>query len=153
MMMQRGEHLTPEGLQKIINIRASLNRGLTPLLLEAFPNTVALARPLLPLNNTKLYPQWIAGFTSGDGCFKVSIRESKLHKTGSRVALLFVVTQHIRDELLLKSLIDFFGCGQTYSYKDYTEFRCQSFKDNYEKILPFFKKYSIIGVKYKDFED
>nr|YP_009741024.1 LAGLIDADG endonuclease [Fusarium pseudograminearum]CDL72467.1 Mitochondrion small subunit rRNA intron and ORF1 n1 TaxSclerotinia sclerotiorum RepIDQ35928_SCLSC [Fusarium pseudograminearum CS3220]CDL73096.1 Mitochondrion small subunit rRNA intron and ORF1 n1 TaxSclerotinia sclerotiorum RepIDQ35928_SCLSC [Fusarium pseudograminearum CS3427]CDL73179.1 Mitochondrion small subunit rRNA intron and ORF1 n1 TaxSclerotinia sclerotiorum RepIDQ35928_SCLSC [Fusarium pseudograminearum CS3487]QID41608.1 LA len=54
--------------------------------------------------------QWVAGFTSGDGCFKVSIRESKLHKRGSRVVLLFVVTQHIRDELLLKSLVDFFGC-------------------------------------------
>ncbi len=61
MMMQCGEHLTAEGLQKIINIRASLNKGLTPLLLEAFPNTVALARPLLPLNSTKLDPQWIAG--------------------------------------------------------------------------------------------
>jgi hypothetical protein len=154
MMMQRGEHLTAEGLQKIISIRASLNRGLTPLLLEAFPNTVALVRPLLPpLNRVKLDPQWVAGFTSGDGCFKVSIRESKLHKTGSRVVLLFVVTQHIRDELLLKSLVDFFGCGQTYSYKDYIEFRCQSFKDNYEKILPFFDKYPIIGVKSEDFKD
>jgi len=164
IIMQRGEHLRAEGLQKIINIRApsspftplrgdgGQNRGLTPLLLEAFPNTVALARPLLPLS-VKLDPQWVAGFTSGDGCFKISIRESKLHKTGSRVVLLFVVTQHIRDQLLLKSLVDFFGCGQTYSYKDYTEFRCQSFKDNYEKILPFFNKYLIIGVKSKDFED
>jgi hypothetical protein len=153
MIMQRGEHLTAEGLQKIINIRASLNKGLTPLLLEAFPDTIATERPLLPLNITTLDPQWIAGFTSGDGSFKVSIRESKLHKTGSRVALIFVVTQHIRDELLLKSLVDFFGCGQTYSYKDYIEFRCQSFKYNYEKIIPFFNKYPIIGVKSKDFED
>ena len=153
MMMQRGEHLTSEGLQKVINIRASLNRGLTPSLKEAFPNTVALPRPSLTLDNTKLHPQWVAGFTSGDGCFKVSIRESKLYKAGSRVVLLFILTQHIRDELLLKSLINFFECGQTYSYKDYTEFRCQSFKDNYEKILPFFNKYLIIGVKSKDFED
>ena len=28
-IMQSGEHLTKEGLQKVINIRASLNRGLT----------------------------------------------------------------------------------------------------------------------------
>lgn len=95
----------------------------------------------LPLYNAKLHPQWVAGFTSGDGCFKVSIKESKLHKAGSRVALLFVLTLHIRDELLLKSLVDFFWYGQTYSYKDYIEFRCPSFKDNYEKILPFFHKY------------
>lgn len=67
---------------------------------------------------------WIAGFTSGDGCFKVSIsaQATKLHKAGSRVVLLFIITQHIRDELLLKGLIDYFGCGNTYSYKEYTEF-------------------------------
>ena len=47
MIMQRREHLTAEGLQNIINIRASLNRGLTPLLLEAFPNTVALAKTII----------------------------------------------------------------------------------------------------------
>ena len=153
MIMQRKEHLTAEGLQKIVNIRASLNKGLTSLLLEAFPNTVALTRPTLPSTSVKLDPQWVAGFTSGDGCFKINTRESKLHKTGSRVTLLFVVTQHIRDEFLLKSLVSFFGCGQTYSYKEYTEFRCQSLKYNFEKIIPFFNKYPVIGVKSLDFED
>jgi hypothetical protein len=36
---------------------------------------------------------------------------------------------------------------------NYIEFNCQSFKDNYEKILPFFLKYPILGVKAQDFED
>ena len=53
----------------------------------------------------------------------------------------------------MRSLVNFFGCGQSYSYKDYAEFKCQTFLDNYEKILPFFRKYPIIGVKSKDFED
>lgn len=49
MMMKRGEHLTVEGLQKIINIRATINRGLTPALKEAgFPDSVAVPRPQLP---------------------------------------------------------------------------------------------------------
>lgn len=50
-----------------------------------------------------------AGFTSGDGSFKVSIRVSKSYKVGGRVIIIFVLTQHIRDELLLKSIINFFG--------------------------------------------
>jgi N-acetylglucosamine-6-phosphate deacetylase len=50
-------------------------------------------------------------------------------------------------------LIDFFGCGQTFSYKDHIEFRCQSFKNNSKIILPFFYKYPILGVKGQDFED
>jgi len=153
MMMKRGEHLTVEGLQKIINLRASINKGLSPLLKEAFPNSVAISRPPLPLEEMELNPQWVAGFTSGDGCFRVSIRESKLYKARSRVVLLFILTQHIRDEFLLKSMVNFFGCGQTYLYKDYIEFRCQSFRDNYEKILPFFYKNPILGVKALDFED
>ena len=153
MMMQRKEHLTIEGLQKIINIRASINKGLSPLLREAFPNTAATLRPSLPLDNTKLHPQWVAGFTSGDGCFKVSIRESKLCKAGGRVVLVFILTQHNRDEFLLNSMVNFFGCGQTFKYKDYVEFRCQSFKKNYENILPFFYKYPILGVKAQDFRD
>ena len=153
MMMQRKEHLTIEGLQKIINIRASINKGLSPLLIEAFPNTAATSRPSLPLDKTKLHPQWVAGFTSGDGCFKVSIRESKLCKAGGRVVLVFLLTQHNRDEFLLNSMVNFFGCGQTFKYKDYVEFRCQSFKKNYENILPFFYKYPILGVKAQDFRD
>jgi len=153
MIMQSGEHLTKEGLQKIINIRASLNNGLTTALEEAFPNSNPFPRPPVPLDNVKIHPLWVAGFTSGDGCFKVSIRESKLYKAGSTVVLIFVLTQHIRDELLLKSFIDFFECGNTYSYLNYTEFKCQSFKDNCNKIIPFFKKYPILGVKAQDFED
>jgi len=175
MMMKSREHLRIEGLQKIINIRATLNRGLTPTLKEAFPNSVAVPRPNLPhfysvqttdtqdmgritlcvenKSTLALHPPWVAGFTSGDGSFKVSIRRSKAYKVGNRVIIIFVLTQHIRDELLLKSLVNFFGSGKVYSYKDHTEFICQSFKDNYEKILPFFRKYLIWGVKSRDFED
>ena len=184
MMMKRREHLTASGLQKIINIRATINRGLTPVLKEAFPNSVAVPRPqLLNLHsipsgkgeatpdtqdkNTTvleacrvenqstlaLHPSWVAGFTSGDGTFIVSIRASKTLKVGARVSIIFAITQHIRDELLLKSLVNFFLCGQAYSYESHTEFKSQSFIDNYEKILPFFRKYPILGVKSRDFDD
>jgi hypothetical protein len=52
--------------------------------------------------------------------------------------MLFILTQHYRDEALLKSFIDYFNCGNTYSYLNHTEFRCQSFKHISETILPFF---------------
>jgi hypothetical protein len=54
MMMKEGEHLTSEGLKAIINIRASINRGLTPALKEAFPNYVPVSRPLIDVH--KLLP-------------------------------------------------------------------------------------------------
>ena len=68
LMMDRGEHLRVEGLQAIINIRATLNRGLTPGLKEAFPLTTPVPR-LLVENSSVPHPEWIAGFTSGEGCF------------------------------------------------------------------------------------
>lgn len=46
------EHLTFEGLQKIVAIRATLNRGLSDELKAAFPETaaaVSLIRPIIPM--------------------------------------------------------------------------------------------------------
>jgi len=45
--MHRKGHFTSEGLQEIINIRASLNLGLTMSLKEAFPDTLPVVRPLV----------------------------------------------------------------------------------------------------------
>ena len=45
MIIKRGEHLTTSGLKAIINLRATLNKGLTPLLIAAFPEVVAVPRP------------------------------------------------------------------------------------------------------------
>ncbi|GAA5135751.1 hypothetical protein GCM10023339_73930 [Alloalcanivorax gelatiniphagus] len=46
-------HLTSEGLQEIVNIKASMNKGLSgmsPELKEAFPNVVNIPRPLIELS-------------------------------------------------------------------------------------------------------
>lgn len=48
MLMERGEHLKLEGLQAIINIRASLNLGLSEVLKAAFPKIIPVVRPLVP---------------------------------------------------------------------------------------------------------
>ena len=39
------EHLTPEGLRKIVAIKASMNCGLSPELKLAFSDVVAVIRP------------------------------------------------------------------------------------------------------------
>jgi len=56
MMISRKEHLTDIGIQAILNIRATMNRGLTPVLIEAFPETVPVKRPLVP-NHIIPHPQ------------------------------------------------------------------------------------------------
>jgi len=65
MMMVKKEHLTREGLDKIIAIRASINNGLTEKLKATFPLTKPVARPLVG-NQLIPHPFWVAGFTEGD---------------------------------------------------------------------------------------
>jgi hypothetical protein len=65
----------------------------------------------------------------------------------------FKVAQHSRDEELLKSFISFFGCGSYYKRPNAGDFICKNFSGNLEKILPFFQKYPILGVKALDFKD
>lgn len=152
--MQKGEHLTSSGLKAIINIRASINRGLTPALKKAFPSYSPAPRLLIdPQTLLPINPYWIAGFAFGDGSFIVKLRVNDAYSAVGRVELAFVLTRHYRDLSLIKCLADYFSCGQFYTYKDYAEFKCTNFKEIYETILPFFLKYPILGVKSKYFGD
>jgi LAGLIDADG endonuclease len=42
----------------------------------------------------------------------VRTRSSSTSSTGDKVELIFQITQHIRDDALIISLINYFGCGK-----------------------------------------
>lgn len=63
--MLNKEHNTLEGIQKIINTKASLNLGLSKDLKEAFPLTIpAGVKRLEKSVNNILHPEWLAGFST-----------------------------------------------------------------------------------------
>nr|YP_010218686.1 LAGLIDADG endonuclease [Morchella brunnea]UBU98531.1 LAGLIDADG endonuclease [Morchella brunnea] len=97
----------------------------------------------------------MAGFTSGEGCFFVSIYNSSTCKSGEAVMLKFQIAQHSRDSELMRSLITNLGCGRIELNlgRSAVYFVVTKFKDITEKIIPFFVKYPLQGVKVKDFED
>lgn len=97
----------------------------------------------------------MAGFTSGEGCFKVIVAKSSSAKLGFKSLLGFQLTQHTRDENLMTSLITYFGCGfiEKDSRGPKLYYMVYKFSDISEKIIPFFKKHMIVGVKSKDFAD
>lgn len=76
-----------------------------------------------------------------------------VNKIGAQVLLTFQLVQHSRDEQLMRSLIEYFGCGNVCKDKEAFRYRVEVFSDNNEKIIPFFKKYNIAGVKAQDFKD
>lgn len=55
----------------------------------------------------------------------------------------------------MKDLMEYFDCGRIYKKKqrDILELQVEKFSDITEKIIPFFNKYPIRGVKLQDFED
>jgi len=41
----------------------------------------------------------------------IKLKASKTHSVGFKVILVFQLTQHSRDEKLMRSLIEYFDCG------------------------------------------
>jgi len=78
----------------------------------AFANISPADKPILD-NIVRPDPLWLAGFTSGEGCFLINVHKAKT-KVGVSVRLVFQLTQHHRDEQLMKSLIEYFECGNLY---------------------------------------
>jgi len=152
-LLKNKEHLTEKGLIKIANLKVSMNKGLSDELIKKFPNINPISRPFIVDKNIK-DPNWLAGFVSGDGSFIISIFKSNT-PTGYTVRLIFKITQHSRDIELMKSLVDYLGCGRYVATSGYNhgEFIVSNLPDIMEKIIPFFEKYPIIGYKASDFSD
>ena len=92
-LMNKGEHLTKEGLIKIINLKASLNWGLSDKLINYFPEAIKVKRPLIKIPDSINY-NWIAGFFSGESCFFINIYKDNQYKIGYSVKLQVRTTQH-----------------------------------------------------------
>lgn len=148
------KHFTPEGLKEIVNLKASINKGLNDELKEAFalPNVIPVPRPLVVDQEIKNL-NWLAGFISAEGCFHIKISKSNTHKIGYSIGLRFFITQHIRDEQLLISLKNYFGCGEYKPRKGQLagDFHVNKLSDIIDKVIPLLNKYPLHGVKALDF--
>lgn len=161
-LIKQKQHLTPEGLEKIVALKCNLNKGLTDVLREAFPNIIPVPRPHYNFNFI-INPNWISGFVSGDSTFCVSIEKSDENKIGSRVRLIFGTCLHIRDKELLIGIANYFNIlkknlvESKYIYDSATRetslLQIKNNSDIINKVIPFFDQYPILGVKSLDFSD
>jgi hypothetical protein len=154
-LIKKKNHLTLEGLYQIINIKASMNLGLSNMLKSEFKNYIPIERPII---NTKIIadPHWIAGFVSGEGNFDVNITRST-HKIGYRAQLRFsrFATQHERDIKLMGNIAKYLGSGKIYKYpnKSAVSLTIVKLSDLINIVIPFFNKNSLLGVKLFDYLD
>lgn len=165
-------HLVEKGLLELVGIKASLNLGLSPGLKEAFPNwkDIQLERPDFIFTNIP-DPNWLAGFSSGDGSFNIKIGSSTSTRSGYRVQLRFSIGLNIREKVLIESIVTYFNLeGSSIKSKSVSEDSAPEHKNVYfgsnsvnlqvvrlsdimDKIIPFFEKYPIQGQKSLDFKD
>ena len=83
----------------------------------------------------------------------VKITAIQTHPVGFQVILVYQLSQHKRDSELMKMFIIYLECGYVIKDRDSYCFRVTKYDDIINKIIPFFQKYPILGVKALDFED
>jgi hypothetical protein len=151
------EHLTRDGLLKLVEIKASLNLGLPQDLQKAFPEAIPVTRPSYSFSGIR-DPQWLSGFASGDGSFGIKVASSDTTKIGKRVQLRFSIGLHIRELELIKGIAAYLNLGSTdskyvYLTEDSVNLQVINVSDIHKVVIPFFVKYPILGVKSLDFSD
>lgn len=148
ILVTNKEHLTDEGIQKLIHLKSALNKGLSETLKLAFPTILVLARPIYKGPTSPLNPYWVSGFIDGDGSFTVNIEA----KTGY-VNLRIIIGLNYRENPLIKKISEFFGVGRinSDSNQKVVYYTVGNLKDIYNKIIPHFDTYPLIGNKQKNY--
>ena len=154
VLVNNKTHLTEEGINQIINIKASMNLGLSDKLKLEFSNFIPVKRPTINIDSLTLDPNWISGFISAEGNFDVRIPVTN-SKLGYRVQLRFRITQHNRDIKLMYKIVEYFNTGKVYNYngRSAVNITIVDFTSITEIIIPFIKKYPVIGIKFYDYTD
>ena len=109
-LMNTKAHHSIEGLHQIINIKASMNSGLSKIQKSEFTNIIPVFRPIIQTENIP-NPYWLTGFVNGEGTFDVKLYRSK-NKSGYTVQLRFRIPQHERDTKLIELLVKYLGYGK-----------------------------------------
>lgn len=148
-LIARKEHLTELGLSKIIYLKSALNLGLSANLKAAFPHVGLMERPKYSAGEFPLDPNWISGFSEGDGSFYVSISP----KTNS-VRIFYKIELNERESPLISKIQEFFGNKGKVSYTVSNRaviFTVVKLADLDNTIIPHFNKYLLYGNKLSNY--
>ena len=98
-----------------------------------------------------LNPNYITGFTDGEGCFLVVISPNSKLKTGYRVKATFQIGLHEKDFTLLEQIKLFFGVGEiTKLGAESIQYRVSGL-DDLNLIIDHFDNYPLLTRKHSDY--
>lgn len=150
-VIKTNEHLTEQGIAKLIEYKSTLNKGLSEKLRNSFSEINSLEKAEFIFDGIP-NPYWIAGFVSGDGSFNIKTTKTRVGK----VQLRFAVHLHIREEEVIKGIVKFFNFEENkniYYTNRSVAVQIVNTLDILNIIIPFFEKHQIKGAKELDFID
>jgi hypothetical protein len=109
------EHLTLNGLLKIIALKAHSPKGLSPNLIKEFPNYIPIKLPDYNPDLSKINIHWICGFINADGTFGVYLIKSNASKFGYSYNLKLSISQHNESLIVLDAIKNYFNIGKIYN--------------------------------------
>jgi hypothetical protein len=153
-LMNKGAHLTTNGLQQIINIKTSMNTGLSEILKSEFSDKINPAKRGIFQSNIIPDPHWVSGFVSGEGNLDVGIKKSK-NIIGYQVILRLRISQHARDAKLMELIMIYLRVGRLEkdARKPAIYLVITKISEINQIVIPFFNQYPICGIKHLDYLD
>lgn len=153
-LMLNKEHLSEEGLLKIVALKQHFHFGLSDKLQSMFPSYKKIGCPIYKPDFTKMDIHWLAGFINADGSFGLYATNNKTYKLGKNVNMRITITQHNRSLVVLKEIKNFLGMGSIYN-NDKTD------SSNYiigglveiNSFIEKFKEAKLLGAKALDYND
>ena len=102
---------------------------------------------------------YIAGFVDGEGCFCITMSKHRTKKFGYDPRLLFEIELRWDDRDILEKIKERLDCGniydlnyERYGWEPHVKYAVHNIKDMGEKVIPFFRRYPLLGKKRKSFE-
>jgi len=151
------DHLTIEGLLKIVALKIHSPKGLSLKLQEAFPNYINFIteKPSYDPNFSNLNYNWLAGMINADGSFSASLANSPNSKHGLVCNTRIMLTQHSDNKLVLTKIKEFLGFGSVYEGKkngNYYDYKITGLKET-NLFIENFNSAQLLGAKSLDYQD
>lgn len=150
-MVQENKHLTQSGIDKIAELKATMNKGRSFAELFNHCNN----------KNIVIQPAWLQAFVDGDGTFSTLLtKNSETGKVVTRNRL--GITQSTHDFGVLKAIRDYLGVGSLSPTQDKVDTLDKAnlanensfyYNSTPESFIPFFEKYPPLTRKRLDYDD
>lgn len=155
-ILERKEHLTKLGFDKVLSIKSVFPKGLLAKVLEVYLKISPKVKPVFETSKMRLDSNWIAGFVQADGTFGLNYTKQKRMTHGYTCQPQFRVTQHERDLIVLCRILESMACKtivKPSGDRDRYSLSVANISNLVNLVIPFFEKYPIYGAKHLDFLD